>query len=71
MNPITSWDQLPLVLEMEHMRQLFKTSAQGVYRRVQARKIPPPFQTYPMQWSRADVEAWWAGKTSVMQKVKR
>lgn len=63
---IKSWDELPLIVPIEQVCELYGQSYYGIWRMVKAhRGIPQPMLTNPMRWSRADLQRHWEGRSAV------
>jgi hypothetical protein len=61
---IKSIEELPLVVSIEKVAELYGRSPRAIERLVRLnREIPQPFLTHPMRWSRADLDAHLNGRS--------
>lgn len=61
---ITSFEQLPLWLTVEHIVALYGRTPRAIERLVKlgrTHELPAPALSRPMRWSREDVERHWRG----------
>lgn len=61
---ITSWDELPLMVPMEKVCELYGLTEEGVYKRTRRGGLPAPIVSHPMRWSRADLQRHWEGRSA-------